>query len=97
MKSQSVESLMNLITEAIQFKFASDPSSPGLLISKLKTGDRYVSVVRFKSAFGKDKVVAFKAREPSLLEALSNVAKQIANDGANARNPVDELRAQLGV
>lgn len=98
MKAQTltVESMMGLITDAIQFKFAGDPSSPGLLVSKLKTGEMYVSVLRFKSAFGKDKTVVFKSKNKDLMVALKEVAKQIANDSAVPRNPVDELRAKLG-
>lgn len=96
MKTQTVESLLGLITEAIQFKFSSDPSSPGVLVSKLRNGEVYVSVVRFMAAFGKDKEVAYKAKETTLLAALENVAKQIVSDNTTKRNPLEELRAQLG-
>lgn len=96
MRVNTVESLLGLVTEAIQFKFSSDPSSPGVLVSKLRNGETYVSVVRFMAAFGKDKEVAYKAKESTLLAALENVAKQIVADTTVKRNPVEELRVQLG-
>lgn len=95
--SISIESMMDLITDAIQFKFAGDPSSPGLLVSRLKTGEMYVSILRFKSPFGKDKTVVFKAKEKTLKSALANVAKQIATDAVAPRNPVEELKTKLGL
>lgn len=96
MKNLSAEKLMDLICNAISYKFADDQTSPGLTISKLKNGIYYVSVVRYKSAFGKDKIVEFKAQSTlSLIDALNMLAKQIVDDGSQKRNPLDELRAQM--
>lgn len=96
MKNLSAEKLMDLICNAVSFKYADDQTSPGLTVSKLKNGVYYVSVVRYKRAFGQDKVVAFKAQSTSsLVEALTDLAKQVAEDGAQKRNPLDELRASV--
>ena len=89
----TVEELIKLITSAVQFKFSADPTEPGLLVSRLKKGDKgkvYVSVLRFEKAFGQGKKVAYKARAATLLTALRDIAKQIANDGSD--NPLQALR-----
>jgi hypothetical protein len=91
----SVEALLQSIAEAIQFKFPGDPSAPGILVSRLKHGEMYVSIVRFKAAFGKEKVVQYKSRQKTLLAALEDVATQIIADTNVPKNPIDQLRDQL--
>jgi hypothetical protein len=91
-KEKSIDTLLELITAAVQFKFASDPSAPGVLVSKIRNGNIYVSVLRFMSPFGKDKEVAYKAEEKSLLLALESVALQIVAQDRLYRNPMDDLR-----
>lgn len=90
----TVEELIKLITEAVQFRFGDDPTAPGLLVSRLKKGGVYVSVLRFEKPFGAGKKVAYKARAATLPTALRDVAKQIANEGSN--NPLETLRKRLG-
>lgn len=92
--SFTVEEMIHLVTEAIQFKFKGDKSEPGLTISKLKNGDMYVSIVRFNGYFGKDKSVAFKARGTTLLGALCDVAQQITKVEAE-ENPLEQLSKYL--
>lgn len=90
----SVSGMINLITDAIQYKFADDKSAPGLTISKLKNGDVYVSVVRFGSYFGKDKMVEYKARSTNLMTSLMDVACQIIEDQEET-NPIAQLSKHL--
>jgi hypothetical protein len=93
-KTISIENLLQSIMEAVQFKFPNDPSAPGVLVSRLKNGEIYVSVVRFKAAFGKEKTVQYKAKEKTLGKALENIATQIVSDTV-AKNPIEQLRDQL--
>jgi len=88
--SMSVEGLIALITDAIQYKFKGDKTAPGLTIAKLRNGEMYASVVRFSAPFGKDKMVEYKAAGTSLLSVLYDVAQQIVKAEVSV-NPVDEL------
>lgn len=90
----TVESMINSIVEAIQYKFADDKTAPGLTISKLKNEDFYVSVVRFGSYFGKEKMVEYKARGNSLMNVLMQVADQIIQDQEET-NPIVQLSKYL--
>lgn len=85
------EKLIELITAAIQFKYKSDPSTPGLLISKLKNGSFYTSILRFQKPFGKEKKVAFKTTSANLDLALEDLAKQVIQD--QNHEPMDPLQA----
>jgi hypothetical protein len=76
----TIERLINNITKLVNDKYGSDPTDPGLIISRSKrTGERYVSVIRFAKPFGKDKIepVAHKARGNNTLTALSRLYKSI--------------------
>lgn len=90
----TVESMINSIVEAIQYKFADDKTAPGLTISKLKNEDFYVSVVRFGSYFGKEKMVEYKARGNGLMNVLMQVANQIIQDQEET-NPIVLLSKHL--
>lgn len=90
----TVESMINSIVEAIQYKFADDKTAPGLTISKLKNEDFYVSVVRFGSYFGKEKMVEYKARGNGLMNVLMQVADQIIQDQEET-NPIVQLSKHL--
>ena len=92
--AMSVEGLIALITDAIQYKFMTDKSAPGLTIAKLKNGEMYASVVRFNAPFGKDKRVEYKAHGSNLIMVLRSVAQQIV-DGEAIQNPVDQLSHYL--
>lgn len=92
--SMTVEQMISLITKAIQFKFTSDKTSPGLNIAQLRNGEVYVSVVRFNAPFGKEKKVEYKARNTTLIQALHDIARQIVNQ-ETVENPIDQLSRYL--
>jgi hypothetical protein len=76
----TIERLINNITKLVNDKYGSDPTDPGIIISRSKrTGERYVSVIRFAKPFGKDKIepVEHKARGNNTLTALSRLYKSI--------------------
>ena len=84
------DKLIELITKAMTFKWKSDPSKPGLIISYLGSKGYYVAVHRFTSAFGKDKVVELSATNLVLEDALADLADRLTED-AEGLNPVQEL------
>jgi hypothetical protein len=92
---KNIDTLLDLITAAVEFKFSADPSAPGVLVSKLRNGNYYVSVLRFLSPFGKDKEVVFKSENKKLIAALDDIALQIVAKEQLYRNPIDELRAYV--
>jgi hypothetical protein len=94
MKKLNVEELITLISDAIQFRFSEDPTSPGLLVSRLRKGGIYASVLRYEKAFGQGKKVAYKARGTDLLAVLQELAQKVAEDGSD--NPLQTLRKRLG-
>lgn len=87
--------MITLITNAIQFKFKTDKTAPGLTIAKLKNGEVYVSVVRFNAPFGKERKVEYKSRATDMMTALCDIARQIT--GEVEVNPVDQLSRYLRV
>ena len=92
----SIEEMIKLITDAIQFKFKGDKTAPGLTIARLKNGEMYVSVVRFNAPFGKDKRVEYKARNHDLIASLYDIARQITNQDVET-NPIDQLTRYISV
>jgi hypothetical protein len=92
MKSMNTETMIELVAKALTFKFDKDKTAPGVLVSQLKNGKYYASAVRYKSAFGRDKEVAFKASGETISEAINGLAKMIVAGSEKPTNPVDELR-----
>jgi hypothetical protein len=92
----SIEEMIKLITEAIQFKYSGDKTAPGLTIARLKNGVMYVSIIRYSAPFGKDKQVEYKARNHDLIAALYDVACQITDQTMDT-NPLDQLSRYLHV
>ncbi len=91
----SIDEMITLITNAIQFKFKTDKTAPGLTIAKLKNEEIYVSVVRYNAPFGKEKKVEYKSRSKDMMSALCDIARQITGE-VNV-NPVDQLSRFLRV
>lgn len=86
----NTQNLIDKLTNAISFSFKEDTTAPNLTISKLKN-EYYCSVVRYKNAFAKGKVVVCSARCPSLDEALDMVANSFLKIVSVKKDPVQEL------
>jgi len=84
------DQLLNKLTNAVSYRFNEDKTSPGVTVSRLKSG-YYCSVVRYEGAFGKDKQVVCKARGDSLSSALELLARSFVAMSNQPKNPVQEL------
>jgi hypothetical protein len=84
--------LIDKLTNAVSFKFKEDGTSPGVTISKLRSG-YYCSVVRYakSGAVGQKKIVVCKAEASSLEEAVKNVASSFLKVAQPQPDPVQEL------
>lgn len=70
--------LIRLLTETAAQKFPDDPTNAGLVISTLRNGGFYVSIVRYSSAYGRDKTTVCAGRGRTLRAAALDAAKKIA-------------------
>ena len=52
--------MLDLLAKAVSFTFKDDKTSPGI-VSELRNGKWYASVVRYTKGFAKDKQIAFKS------------------------------------
>lgn len=91
MDTKNADQLFSLITKSLNFIFDKDHTKPGLLISRVK-GKFYLSVHRYKKAFGKEKDIVFKATHSDLGEALRMVAEYIVHQECQD-NPIEQLKA----
>ncbi len=87
----SVEILLEKITKAIAFQYATDKTAPGLTVANLKNGDFYCSIVRYSGAFAKDKKVVCSARGTDLSVALEGVAREFLTAINIPVDPVHDL------
>lgn len=86
----TTDQLMDKLTSAVSYKFREDKTSPSVVVSKLKKG-YYCSVVRYGSAFAKDKKVVCNARGNDLGSTLKELAAKFLVVAAEPKNPVQEL------
>jgi len=75
--SPTIGQLIDKLTKLIQTTFKTDPTDPGLTISRPKARKVYASVVRFKKPFGKEKFTALKAKNKTMRGALRDLIRQI--------------------
>ena len=81
--------IIELLTQATCYLFKSDQTRPGVVVSYLPDKNYYVSIVRYQSAFAKNKEVVFKTRHPELSVAINRAAHWVTNH--KARDPVGLL------
>lgn len=86
------DELLDLLTQAVSFKYPTDAVRPGVIVSSLRNGSYYVAVHRFGNTV-KNKEIVHKATCISLSEALKKVSVQVV--GKQGTNPVDKLRDAL--
>lgn len=82
--------LIDKLTVAISYYYREDKTSPGLTISKLKTG-YYCSIVKYGGTYGNSKEVICKATADRLHLALQDVALQFLNIAYQPKDPIQEL------
>lgn len=89
----SNDELLELLTQAVSFKYPTDAVRPGVIVSSLRNGQFYVAVHRYGSTV-KNKEIVHKATCANLGEALKKVSTQVVGKQSQD-NPVDKLRAAL--
>lgn len=69
--------MIKKLTQLIQTTYGSDPTDPGLTLSRPKPHKVYAAVVRFKKPFGKEKWTALKASNKTMRGALRDLMRQL--------------------
>ncbi len=85
------DQLMVKLTKAVSYRFADDKTAPSVIISELKKGGYYCSVVRYGGPFARDKKVVCKAQGVDLPTALKELATKFVAIAVEPKNPVQEL------
>lgn len=91
----NIDTLIENITQAINFKYSTDATGPGLLISFVKD-QYYASIVRYKKPFAKEKVVVCKAYNATLPGVLEDLASKFLDLHKETENPVTRLQKLVG-
>lgn len=65
--------MLEEIVKKIAENFPDDPSQPSLVLSALKNGKYYGSVVRYTESFGGGKQVTFKTMKDTVDEVLKAI------------------------
>lgn len=89
------EKLVELITQAISYKYPKDATRPGLTVSFLNNKRFYCSVVRH-NVDGKSKVVVCNTNASTLENALKEISKLLVQD-ILPKNPLETLSAFISV
>lgn len=89
MNKNDIQMLIDKLVNAVSYKFKEDGTSPGLTVSKLKTG-YYCSVVRH-NVEGKTKVVVCKYTGDTLESAVMGVVGQFLTVVNSQKDPLQEL------
>lgn len=94
----SEESLLTQLSAAVSFFYKEDAICPGIVISTLRNGQIYASVVRYNSAWVSHKKVVCHVSKSSLPEALDSLSKLFidhTNQSKAPTNPLDVLKAAV--
>jgi hypothetical protein len=70
------------LTKLIQTTYGTDPTDPGLTLSRTKAHKVYAAVVRFKKPFGREKYTALKASNKTMRGALRDILRQLKSAGS---------------
>ena len=63
-----------LLVSAVAAEYADDPSQASVTVSKLKTGEHYISVVRYTQKYGDGKKVVVSSRNKDFGAAVREVS-----------------------
>lgn len=84
---------VGLLTLAVCAEYPDDPSTPSVVLSVLKDGSWYGSIVRYSQKFGEGKNVLCRETAPS----LSEVVEKLAKSWLDRRTARDRLAAAFHV
>ncbi len=87
--------LLNDLTKAVSYAFRKDATCPGVLVSTLKDGSIYSSVVRYGSEFKSGKKVVCKCVASDVDTALTGLSDAFLEVlDSEPVNPIDVLRGR---
>ena len=91
----NVEQLLNKLSKAVSYTYRKDGTCPGVLISTLKDGDVYISIVRYGKEYPNGKKVVCKYQSSNLKTSLMMVSKLFIESSIQEQNPIESLRNEL--
>lgn len=92
------EKLLTQLSAAVSFFYKDDAICPGVVISTLKNGLVYASVVRYNPAWHAHKKVVCHVSQTNLSEALNSLSRlfvEHTNQSKTPTNPLDALKATV--
>jgi hypothetical protein len=95
---RDLDQLLANLTDAVSYSYLEDATRPGVLVSRLKDGQVYCSVVRYGSKFSRGKHVVCKCTGPDLSTAVATLANDflaVALSAPPVKNPLEVLKETL--
>jgi len=90
------ESLLLQLSKAASFAYKADGTCPGVVVSSLKDGQVYASVVRYSAKFPKGKQVVCNVYAGDLDSALVKLSELfLTKVDVPPTNPIETLRATV--
>lgn len=87
-KKRVTKETLALLLTAIAETWSTDPTQPGLVLSHLKTGKYYGSIVRYNQSYGNSKNVVVQAT----CDTVGEVLRSLAHSLLAKRDAIDALR-----
>lgn len=87
-----MDELIESITKALTEKFGKNPSAPSLLMSYIGDGKYYVSILEYKSTYGRDKHVLFSAEGNNLYVLLEKISKEMIDAWLPKQDELTKLK-----
>jgi len=88
-----MDTLLSDLSKAVSYTFRKDATCPGVLVSTLKDGSIYSSVVRYGSKYKSGKKVVCKCVASDVDTAISGLADAFLESlKTDPVNPIDALR-----
>lgn len=86
--------LLKKLSKAVSYTFRKDGTCPGVLVSTLKDGTIYASIVRYGSGdgFKNGKMVVCKSVASDVETAISSLSDQFLDGIVVELNPIEALR-----
>ncbi len=89
--------LLVKLSKAASYAFKDDATAPGVLVSHLKDGRVYASVVRYGAKFPRGKMVVCNVYSDDFDAALKTLSELfLAKVSVAPTNPLEDLRVSVG-
>lgn len=88
----TVDQLLGQLTKAVSYAYKKDGTSPGVLVSNLKSGKVYASIVRYGKDFPNGKKVVCNVTSDSVVSAISLLTGKFLTTVTVDKNPIDSLK-----